>query len=139
MRYIYLYALSKQLEKRELSFSDFKNKINLVLKKDVLQPWHPIKSESNTCFNYICNSEKQENILTTTQTSNAGTQIYSFEYFDVGYPLDVSSFDGQNARLGGVLEKIEINDNLGPALKAHSGVSWYLRLHFQDAYMQYER
>lgn len=139
MRYIYLFSIYKQLEAKQLSYTGFVNKINLTLNKEVLQPWHPIKSGSNNCFNYICNSEAEKDILWTAQTNDSGTQIYSFEYFNAGYPFDISSFDGQNARLGGTLEKIEVNQNLQPAIASNSNVTWYLRLHFKDAYIQYER
>lgn len=139
MRYIYLFSIYKQLENKQLSYEAFKRKIRLVLKKEIIQPWHPIKSGSDACFNYICNGDNKTTELRTVQTNDHGTQIYSFEYYDIGYPLNIASYDGQNARLGGILAKIDINRNLQPAMAHKTAVTWYLRLYFKHGYIQYER
>ncbi len=139
LRYIYIYSVLKQIDGKKLTFKDIKNKLQLAEGKLIVQPWHPIKHDGSTCFNQICRPSDKPNNLFTAQTNAKGTQIYSFEYFDMGYPLDVSSYDGQNARLGGILKEIDINKNLEPALKEGSGVTWYVRLNVKEGFIHYER
>lgn len=139
LRYIYIFSITKRIEKFELSYDEIVKKINFVKGKLIIQPWHPIKANGGKCFNKICAKSENISILYTTQVNNNGTQIYSFEYFDIGYHLNISSFNGQNARLGGILKKIEFNKNLKPALKKNTGVTWFLRLHIKNSFIQYER
>ena len=89
LRYIYIFSITKRIEKYELSYEDLIKKLDLVKGKLIIQPWHPIKSNSETCFNQICMSSEDQSILHTTQSDNGGTQIYAYEYFDLGYPLDI--------------------------------------------------
>jgi len=139
LRYIYIFSITKRIEKYELSYDEVIKKLDFVKGKLIIQPWHPINSKGGKCFNQICISSENPSILHTTQSDNGGAQIYAFEYFYIGYPLDISSFDGQNGRLGGILKNIDINKNLKPALKEHSGITWFLRLHVENSFIHYSR
>lgn len=140
LRYIYIMSLEKQVERGKLKYADLRNKLSLVENQLVTQPWHPVSASSETCFNQICpDPEKGPSVLYTAQADEHATQIYSFEYFDMGAPIDISSFKGENARLGGILEKIEINENLPLAERSGAGVTWYLRLKWKEGFIDYER
>lgn len=139
LRYIYLFSLATQLEKKSLKLADLKQKLSIVEQRLVIQPWHPVKAKADPCFNFICSDKDKPSLLLTVQANGGGTQIYSFEYFDMGGPVDISSYNGQNARLGGILDKIEINENLEKVEKSGSGVTWFFRLSFNDGFMDYER
>lgn len=139
LRYIYLFSIAVQLEKKEVKYSDLKKKLSLVARQLVIQPWHPVKTNANPCFNLICADKDNPSVLVTAQANGNATQVYSFEYFDMGAPINVSSYNGQNARLGGLLEKIEINENLEKAEKTGSEVTWFFRLSVRDAFIDYER
>ena len=139
LRYIYIYSIAKQIERNELSHTDIVRKLKVVEGKLIVQPWHPVNTNSTSCFNQICSSHDKPHHLYTAQTNGKGTQIYSFEYYDTGNPIDISSFNGQNARLGGIVKQIEVNKNLGPAVKEDSGVTWYLRLHVNNSFIHFER
>ncbi|HEX9192386.1 MAG TPA: hypothetical protein VF871_01340 [Burkholderiales bacterium] len=139
LRYIYLFSLSIQLESKTLKYVDLKKKLAVLENRLIVQPWHPVNANADPCFNQICADKDKPSVLVTAQADNKATQIYSFEYFDMGSPVDISSFKGENARLGGILEKIEINDNLPKAEKANSGVTWFFRLLVKDGFIDYER
>ena len=138
LRYIYLIAVAKNLEAGKIKYSDVKGKLDIVLNKLIVQPWHPVKSSGGSCFNKICDSSEVKAHKATAQANSDGTQIYSFEYFDMGQDIELASFDGLNARMGGLLVKIEINDNLEPAMKANKGVSWYFRYHVRESFIQFD-
>ncbi len=139
LRYIYLFSIAVQVEQKDLKYSDLKKKLSLVERRLIIQPWHPVKTNANPCFNLICADKDNPSVLVTAQANGNATQIYSFEYFDMGTPINVSSYNGQNARLGGLLDKIEINENLVKAEKVGSGVTWYFRLFVRDGFIDYER
>lgn len=139
LRYIYIVSLAKQVENRKLKYADFKRKLVLVENSLIVQPWHPVNHESSACFSQICADRDDPATLLTVQANHDATQIYSFEYFDMKVPLEIASFDGENARLGGTLDEIDINKNLPEAEKTGSGVGWYLKLHVKDGFMDYER
>ena len=139
LRYIYLHAVLKQVEARSLSYGDVTRKLGAAKGKLIIQPWHPIDHDDSPCFNQICGPSDKPNHLYTAQTNHDGSQIYSFEYFTIGYPLDISSYDGQNGRLGGILKRIDINRNLERALKEGSSVTWFVRLHVEKAFIHFER
>jgi len=139
LRYIYLFSLGIQLESKTLRYVDLKKKLPILEKRLIVQPWHPVNANADPCFNQICADKDKPSVLVTAQANNKATQIYSFEYFDMGSPIDISSFKGQNARLGGILEKIEINENLSKAEQANSGVTWFFRFSVKDGFIDYER
>jgi len=139
LRYIYFISLAIQLENNKLTVAQLKDKLKVLEEKLIIQPWHPVKAKASPCFNKICASEDNPAVLVTTQANDKATQIYSFEYFDTGAPIDISSFDGAHARLGGILHKIEINPNLFKKLNSNTEVAWYLRLRFRDGFIQYNR
>jgi len=139
LRYIYLFSLAAQIESKELKYADLQKKLSNVENRLIIQPWHPVNPHVSPCFNQICAKEDNPSMLITTQANGDATQIYSFEYFDMGSPINIDSFRGQQARLGGILYKIEINENLPAAIQDHSGVSWYFRLFVKDAFIDYQR
>lgn len=139
LRYIYVFSLATQVEKKSLRFADLKKKLAPVEGRLVIQPWHPVKAKADPCLNLICADKEHPSLLVTAQANGSGTQIYSFEYFDMGEPINIVSYNGQNARLGGILEKVEINENLEKAERSGSGVTWFFRLSFRDGFMDYER
>jgi hypothetical protein len=139
LRYIYIFSIAKQIENKAIPYEDIKRKLKIVEGKLVVQPWHPINTETRTCFNQICVSSDKPHTLYTAQTDNKGTLIYSFEYFDIGRPIDISSYNGQNARLGGILERVNVNQNIQNAEKESSGVSWFLQLNIKDSFIHFVR
>lgn len=139
LRYIYLFSIAVQIESRDLKYADFKKKLTKVEKRLLIQPWHPVNPDANPCFNQICADKDNPSVLVTIQANRDATQIYSFEYFDMGSPINIDSFKGQNARLGGVLDKIEINENLPKAEQSRSGVTWFFRFFVKDGFIDYER
>ncbi len=139
LRYVYLVSIAVQLERRELKYADLKKKLSLVEGRLVIQPWHPVKAHGDACFNLICADKDKPSTLRTAQTNPDATQIYSFDYVDVGSPVDISSYDGQNARLGGILDRVEVNPNLAQAQKVGAGVTWFFRLFIKDGFIDFER
>lgn len=139
LRYIYIFSIAKQIEKKKLAYKDIARKLRAVEGKVIVQPWHSVNSAGTSCLNQICAREGKPHHLYTAQTDGNGTWIYSFEYYDTGGPIDISSYDGQNARLGGTVERIELNRNLEAAMKEGSGVTWYFRLNVKDAFIHFER
>ncbi len=139
LRYIYIFSIAKQIENKAISYEDIKRRLEIVEGKLVVQPWHPINTETRTCFNQICVSSDRPHTLYTAQTDSKGTLVYSFEYFDIGRPIDISSYNGQNARLGGILESVDVNQNIHNAEKASSGVSWFLKLNIKDSFIHFVR
>ena len=139
LRYIYIFSLAIQTESGHLKYADLKKKLAIVEKRLVIQPWHPVSQNANPCFNQICADKDNPSLLVTTQANSNSTQIYSFENFDMGAPINIASFKGQNARLGGILDKIEINENLPKAERSNSHVTWFFRLYAKDSFIDYER
>lgn len=139
LRYIYLFSLSVQLKNKTLRYADLKKKVAVLEKRLIIQPWHPVNATADPCFNQICADKDNPSVLVTAQADNKAMQVYSFEYFNMGSPIDISSFKGDIARLGGILEKIEINENLPKAEKTNSGVSWFFKLSVRDGFIDYQR
>jgi len=139
LRYMHVFAIAGQIEKRAIALADAERKLAAVQKRLILQPWHPVKLAAGSCLNSICADPEHPSKLMTTQTNATGTTIYSFEYFDMERPVSLDSFEGDNARLGGVLDKAELNPNLEAAHRAGSGVAWLLRLHVKDGFIDFER
>lgn len=139
LRYIYIVSIAVQLERRELRYADLAKKLSLVEQKLIIQPWHPVKANGKTCFNLICQDKENPSGLVSVETNNDATQIYSFGYFDMGGPIDISSYDGQNARLGGILDKIDINSNLAKVGEEGPTVTWFFRLHVKEGFIELER
>lgn len=139
LRYIYLFSLAIQIERKELAYGDVVPRLAKIEKRLLIQPWHPINSDASPCFNQICTDEDNQTVLVTTQANRNASQIYSFEYFDMGNPISIESFNGQNARLGGILDKIQINENLAQAEQSGSAVTWYFRLFVKDGFIDYQR
>jgi hypothetical protein len=142
LRYIYIYAILNQILKKPSTLNNFIQKLNEMQGKLIVQPWHPIKAElkdTNPCFNLICVSSNSSNMLFTAQTNGNGSQILSFEYFDMNYQFDISSYDRENARIGGLVQKIEFNRNLESALNANSLVSWLIRINVSNSFIHFQR
>jgi hypothetical protein len=139
LRYIYVFSIAAQIEQTSLSYKEVVRKLNPMKDKMILQPWHPIGTSSKSCLNQICVSEDNPNELTTIQTNSTGTTIYAFEYAHVGKPIDLTSFKGQIARLGGLLAGIDINPKIREAENSESQVSWFFRLNIKEGFIQLQR
>ncbi len=139
LRYIYLFSLAIQIERKELKYVDLEFRLAKVEKRLLIQPWHPVSATASPCFNQICADEDDSSVLVTVQANRSASQIYSFEYFDMGSPISIESFNGQNARLGGTLDRIEINRNLSKADQSGSAVTWYFRYFVKDGFIDYQR
>ncbi len=137
MRYIYIYTLMVAFEKDELSMSEVTEKLNPLRGKMILQPWHPIRHDDKQCLNMICNDPDWDNTLFTTQTNRDRNAIYWYEYVNTGKHLDLSSYDGKMARMGGILDEFSFNEDLISTTR--SNVDWFLRIMVKDGYVQYNR
>jgi len=137
--YIYVHSLAVQTGSGKLKYVDLKEKLSKLENRLIIQPWHPINPNAGPCFNQICPDPDNPSVLGTSQSNRDGTLIYSFEWFDMGMPIRIDSFSGQNARLGGILKKIEINDSLPNAEQSGSSVTWILRLKVGDGFINYKR
>ncbi len=139
LRYIYIFSVASRIENKTIGYKEIKHKLSLVKGKMVMQPWHPVSATSKSCFNQICTDSERSNYLFTAQANGDATVIYSFEHVRVGGSFDLSSYHGQNARLGGILERIDVNENIKKAEETKSDVTWFLRLEIKDGFIQFER
>jgi hypothetical protein len=137
IRYIYIYTLMTQFEQSLITMNEMTEKLYAVKGRMILQPWHPIKASDVDCRNMICNDPEWEEVLFTAQTNRDKSRLYWYEYVNTGKHVDLSSYNGKMARMGGILKDFTFNDELYS--KKRSEVEWFLQLQIDDGYLQYNR
>lgn len=135
LRYIYLYSLAGKIisysqagkkEAEEATWNDLRKASENFTGKELLMPPREFYGECKQVLNYICTVKDNENALRVTATNKEGTAIHSFDYVAFNKKIDLNELSGKEAFLGGILRKVEFNEN-------KSNV-WIMRLFLDDGF-----
>lgn len=119
LRYIYLfslagkiinYSLENKKEAEEATRNDLRKAAEDFAGKELLMPARPFLGDCKQVLNYICGVKNNENALRVTATNKEGTAIHSFDYVLFDQKIDLNEFTGKEAFLGGILKKVEFNE-----------------------------
>lgn len=137
LRYLYLYSLAGKI----LALSATKNAggekaVRAELRKtaatfagrEFVLPARRFLGDCRKVFNYICAVKDNGRALRTTATGKNGTEIHSFDYVLFDEKVATGEFAENKTFLGGVLRKIEFNDDLTKP--------WVMRLIFDKGFVR---
>jgi hypothetical protein len=120
LRYLHLFALAgKVIRANEFGSTTeaekVRTEINLAVakfvNKEILLPARPFAKECAKKLNVICPAAETPNMLRTTATNREGSAIHSFDYVAFDKTVDIKEFDGRNVFMGGVLLRVEFNED----------------------------
>ncbi|MBA3633740.1 MAG: hypothetical protein H0W58_13180 [Acidobacteria bacterium] len=137
LRYIYLYALAGKI----IAFSEANKKseeaaareelrkaADSFVGKEFVLPPRRFLANCNQVLNYICPVKNNDNALRVTATNKEGTAIHSFELILFDQKVDLKDFTGKETFLGGILAKVEFNEN--------KSYPWIMRLSFVRGFIR---
>lgn len=137
LRYLYLYSLAGKI----LGLSAAKNTGGEKAVRDELRkaaatfagkefvlPARRFLGDCRKVFNYICAVRDNDRALRTTATGKNGTEIHSFDYVLFDEKVATGEFAENKTFLGGMLRKIEFNDDLTKP--------WVMRLIFDKGFVR---
>ncbi|MBA2493877.1 MAG: hypothetical protein H0V31_04180 [Acidobacteria bacterium] len=137
LRYIYLYALAGKI----IAFSEADKKSEEAAVREELRkaadsfvgqefvlPPRRFLDNCNQTLNYICTVKDNDNALRVTATNREGTAIHSFELILFDQKVDLKDFTGKETFLGGILAKVEFNEN--------KSYPWIMRLSFAKGFIR---
>lgn len=137
LRYLYLYSLAgKILALAAAKNTGGENAVRDELRKtaaafagkEFVLPARRFLGDCRKVFNYICAVKDNERALRTTATGKNGTEIHSFDYVLFDEKIAVGEFAENKTFLGGMLRKIEFNDDLAKP--------WVMRLIFDKGFVR---
>ncbi|MDQ6788126.1 MAG: hypothetical protein M3033_15080 [Acidobacteriota bacterium] len=135
LRYLYLFALSgKILKLREANDAVAENAVWYELKKsaaaftgkEFVLPPRKFLGECSKLFNYICTVKGNDKALRSVATDAKGLEIHSFDYVLFDQKIALKEFVENKTFVGGVLRKIEYNDDLEKP--------WVMRMVFEKGF-----
>ena len=137
LRYIYLFALAGQIlnyntvgnaAEAEKAWTELDRVLAAFINKEFLLPPRPFTTECAKKLNVICQVKDMPNALRTTATNQEGSGIHSFDYVQFDAPVNIKEFDGKETFLGGILRKVEYNED--------KSKPWVLRLTFNNGFLR---
>lgn len=137
LRYFYLYALAgkvletaetKKTVKKEATLEELKKAAETFIGKEFLMPPRQFLDDCGQRVNYICPVKTDDKALRVTATNKEATAIISFDYVLFDTKLDFDRFTATRAFLGGILKKVEFNEDLSKP--------WIMRLIFEKGFVR---
>lgn len=137
LRYIYLFALAGQIlnyhtvgnaADAEKAWAELDRVLATFINKEFVLPPRPFSTDCEKKLNVICQVKDTPNTLRTTATNREGSGIHSFDYVQFDAPVEIKEFDGKETFLGGILRKVEYNED--------KSKPWILRLIFSNGFLR---
>ena len=137
LRYIYLFALAGQIlnyntvgnsADAEKAWTELDKVLGTFINKEFLMPPRPFTTDCAKKLNVVCQVKDTPNALRTTATNKEGSGIHSFDYVEFDEALNIKEFDGKEIFMGGILRKIEYNED--------KTKPWILRLTFNKGFLR---
>jgi hypothetical protein len=136
LRYIYLYALAGKILayttqgntlEAEKSWNELDRVTETFIGKEFVLPPRRFVRDCDKKLNVICEVKDTPNAFRTTATNKEGNSIHSFDYVVFDQPVDIKEFDEKPTFLGGILRKVEYNDD--------KSKPWVMRLFFNKGFV----
>jgi hypothetical protein len=137
LRYFYLYALAgkilefsdaKKPAEKKAKWEELEKAVETFIGKEFLLPPRQFLSDCEKRINYICPVKDNEKALRVTATNKDATAIISFDYVLFDTKVDLKEFTSKEAFLGGILKKVEFNDDISKP--------WLMRLIFEKGFVR---
>lgn len=138
LRYLYLYALAGKTFKLAAGQNTV---AETVVREELIRaaarftgrefvlPARKFLYDCKGVVNYICAVKSGGNkLFRTTATGRDGTEIHSFDYVSFDEEIDLKGFAENKTFLGGVLRRVEFNDDLKKP--------WVMRLIFEKGFVR---
>ena len=141
LRYSYLYALAGKIfrlsnaQNADAETSAREELIRAAARftnREFVLPAREFLIDCKGVVNYICPAKDGGGkLFRTTATSKDGAEIHSFDYVAFDRAVDLKAFAGDKTFLGGVLRRVEFNDDLTKS-------PWLMRLVFDKGFVRVE-
>lgn len=127
--YINIFSAAGMVSEGNMNYTELEQNVMKYEGQKILMSAHPVSSKDGALRQTKFTTTDSTNEAFTSATNAKGTNILCFEHFYLPKSFNPYEFsDGDIVRMGGVLQKIEMNPNKSKV--------WILRLTIGNAFVQ---
>ncbi|HZH30203.1 MAG TPA: hypothetical protein VEY11_05530 [Pyrinomonadaceae bacterium] len=131
LRYIHMYAAAGRVTEGRMSFEQLEQALKDFKGKEVEMPYREITRDCGGALNFICPADGAKDRLFVSASNKSGTSILAFEYIGLKEAFDAAKHEGEQASVGGIIQRIVPNPNKSRAI--------VMRIYVAEGYVKLDR